>query len=158
MNERNERRGLARDGIQMATDTMHNNNPKVHSGTHKYNFKRIGHFLILFVAVRMNTNTQKAVYTPCKSLLKKLMNKNTHFILKEILWLYMFREKERVDTIMYTQQHYGLLQCHQLSHNLDQVSNCTVWISVILERKMCGSVDRYTYMHIAFFLYYYGVC
>ena len=81
MKQRGER-GLANDGIQMATDTMHNNDLKVHSGMHEYNFRRIGHFLILLVAIskiRMNTNTQKDVYTPCKSLLKSFMNSNSRF-------------------------------------------------------------------------------
>ena len=41
--ERVEQRGLASDGIQMATDIIHNNLLKVHSGTHDYNFRRI-HF------------------------------------------------------------------------------------------------------------------
>ena len=36
--ERERERGLASDGIQTATDTMHN---KVHSSTHEYNFRRI---------------------------------------------------------------------------------------------------------------------
>ena len=74
-----EERGLASDGIQMATDTMHNNDLKVHS---EYNFWRIGHFSILLVAIsklRMNTNTQNAVCTPCKSLLKSFVDKNSLF-------------------------------------------------------------------------------
>ena len=40
MKQRGERE-LASDGIQMATNAMHNNDLKVHSGTYEYNFRRI---------------------------------------------------------------------------------------------------------------------
>ena len=80
--------------------TQYNNVLKVHSVTHEYNFRRIGHFLILLVAIsklRMNTNTEKAVYTPCKSLLKSFMDKNSpfsHSLKRNSLIIRVQRERE----------------------------------------------------------------
>ena len=75
-----KQRELARDWIQMATDTMHSNDPKVHSGMREYNFRRIGHFLTYsWLNKNKHNYTEGYLYSLQILTFKDLMDKNNPF-------------------------------------------------------------------------------